>query len=290
MNQIGGKARQPGILDGVVRGTRARRLGLAALVLASVSLGFGAPDLAEQQLEHSKRLYAEAEEAMEAERYADAVAKFQEGYRYAPELHIFALNIATAADAMGDCQTARTWLRRFVDLVPKHPQRKASVARLEVLDAQCQVTAETAEVARAEAEAPTSSARKSRDEIEAERAFNDAIGELLTAHAQYTAAAKRHASTRPLARAARRKKANAKRMRKLADSHDVTLVTPVTKPPEVAATAAEACRLGRAQENRVAGSLQGVLKWYDADEIHRVVGRILRLSERRDRPAFEECT
>ncbi len=270
------RARQP-------TGLRNLTLGLA-LTLAAGSFGFAPAN--DDALEYSKQLYAAGEEAMAAGDYAKALASYQEGYRYAPSLHIFTLNIATAADLGGDCATAKKYFQHFVDLVPEHEQHKRAEKRLAELKETC--TAELPEAV----PAPTapSSDRKSRRDIEAERSLNAALEELASARDMYAAASNRFKTTRQLGRAGRRKKRHAKRMRKLIGELgvDVKEPEPVTQQPPK--NAAEACRRGRGQESRIMDAMDTVLKYYDDNDVYRIVQRFTRWSERIDRPAFEECT
>lgn len=261
---------------------------LVALVFAGLCSGFApAPD--EAALEYSKQLYAEGEAAMQAGKYEDAFIKFQTGYRYAPDLHIFTYNIASAADAAGNCSAAQTWFQRFLDLVPKHPERETAKKRLEELKTQCEplgVLQPTFEV-----QQPVASPdRKSRSEVEAERAFNDAFFELVRAMVIYRTHFNRHKQTRVLVRAARRKKLQAKRMRKLLVSHGVEVDEFEAPKAEAATTIKDACREARAEENKVKAALDAVLEWYDTKEAYRVVRRFTWFSERIDLPRFEECT
>lgn len=266
------------------RGARASAWLVCVLVAGALGFGYGEPT--EAELDYSKRLYGEAEEAMAAEQFAVAKAKYIEGYRYAPSLHIFTLNIATAADAEGDCAIAKKYFQHFLDLVPDHDQRGAAKKRLTELKATC-----TAEIPTAAPVAVTpKSDRKSRKEIEAERALNVALSELDKAYAMYASSAKRFSGTRQIARASRRKKRHAKRMRKLMTELGVEIKARDSEVPAAAKSPAQACREGRGQESRVMDAMDGVLKWYDDNDTYRVMQRFIRWSERIDRPAFEECT
>ncbi|MBL4689153.1 MAG: hypothetical protein JKY37_31465 [Nannocystaceae bacterium] len=263
--------------------------GLRILVLV---FGFGSLGLApaakpsKEELEYSKKLYAAGEEAMAAGEHAKALANYQEGYRFAPSLHIFTLNIALAADGAGDCATAKKYFQHFVDLVPSHDQRQQAKTRLAVLATTC--TAELPQVAPVAA-APTKK-RKSRREREGERALNRALQELVDAREMYTPAASRFKDTRQIGRAARRKKRHAKRMRAVIVGLGVEVREPEASTREVPKSAAEACRRGRAQERGIQDAMETVLEYYDGKDVYRSVRRFARWSDRVDRPAFEECT
>lgn len=115
-----------------------RSLALALCAsLAAVPLPASAqqPDPAsmsdEEKLELAKKLYAEAEAALNDDKPAEALAKFEQAYNdYAPELHLFNVNIGIAAEAVGDCIKAKKAFERFLDLVDKHKARKEAQARL----------------------------------------------------------------------------------------------------------------------------------------------------------------
>ena len=86
--------------------------------------------LKEQQIDYAKELYQQGEEALGKRDYKTAVAKFEEAYRYAPDLHVFNFNIANAAFAGGNCAKAKTYFQRFLDTVPDHPERTSAQEKL----------------------------------------------------------------------------------------------------------------------------------------------------------------
>lgn len=275
------------------------KVGLASLVLVLTATGFGPAKPGEptkEQLEYSKKLYGEGAAAMEAEDYALALTKFKEGYRYAPNLHMFTFNIASAADAMDDCRTAQTYFQMFVDLVPKHPQRKAAKKRLAVLTEKCRFDPETEALnqvpAEGDGEDPTSgsSSRKSRAEREALRAMNGALEQLRNAQRTYETAKQRYPDVKAFARAARRKKKHLKRLRKVAVELGVKLEDPGAPEIDVADTSKRACREAESQEKRIASQIEKVLEHYDTPKAYRVGNQILSAAERRDRLAFDACS
>ena len=85
--------------------------------------------------------------------------------------------------------------------VPKHPERKASKARLVELSTKCEPLSVLAPTFKVEAPAAATTTRKSRSQIEAERAFNKALEEIMAARLLYEANFKRHNQTRQLGRA-----------------------------------------------------------------------------------------
>jgi len=95
----------------------------------------GSPDpaamSAEEKTERAKALYGEGDAAYKAGDFATALAKFEEAYNYyAPQLHLFNFNIASAAYELGDCVKAKTAFQRFLDLVPEHPERGTAQEKL----------------------------------------------------------------------------------------------------------------------------------------------------------------
>ena len=78
--------------------------------------------------------------------YEKAVAAYQEGYRYAPHLHVFTFNIASAAEAGGDCRTALTYYQMFVDLVAEHPKRRTAKKKVTALEQECRFDEESEEM------------------------------------------------------------------------------------------------------------------------------------------------
>lgn len=83
------------------------------------------------KLKRAKALYAEGDTAFKAGDAATALAKFEEAYNvYAPDLHVFNINIGLAAHELGDCVKAKTAFQRFLDLVSDHPARKQAQEKL----------------------------------------------------------------------------------------------------------------------------------------------------------------
>ena len=98
-----------------------------------------------------------------------------------------------------------------------------------------------------------------------------------------------HKKTRAFHRAARRKKWHDKRFRKLVGSLGSKPAKLEDTAPLVPDKAQDACRRGASQEKRNAEAFKAVLEYYDTREAYRVMNRLIRGAERRDRPAFENC-
>jgi hypothetical protein len=85
----------------------------------------------EERVEQAKILYGEAEGSFADGDFTTALAKYEEAYHvYAPQLHVFNINIGMAAYETGDCVKAKTALQRFLDLVTDHPGRGAAQEKL----------------------------------------------------------------------------------------------------------------------------------------------------------------
>ena len=248
------------------------------------------PQVTEEQLEYSKKMFAEGEAAMAAEQYADALAKFQEGYRYAPHLHVFTYNIASAADAAGDCQTAATYFRLFVDLVPKHPKRKSSKARLAQLDQECTDAPELASTTPGSDEPPPdrSEREKARAKKEAIAAMNAAYSELRSAQQLHEAAKKRFPDA-PFAGPARRKRRHAKKVLKLAQKLGVPMELNDFDTLEVGGNAKSACKIAERQEKKVVNAIDAAMEHYDSTKAYRTFNRARRSAER-DGAGFDACS
>jgi tetratricopeptide (TPR) repeat protein len=260
-----------------------------ALVLALGAAGWGpagpGATLTKEQLAYSKQVFAEGDKAMKAGDFAGALAKFKEGYRYAPHLHVFTYSIGSAAEAMGDCRTALTYFRMFLDLVPEHPERKTVQAKHDKLAKECKFDVESEEVNSVEEQSERQVDRKQRDAIDA---MNDAVVQLRAAQQLYAAARSKYPDVAPLARAAKHKKKDAKRMAKLAAKLDVKLEASEAPALAVPGTAKEVCREGVRLEHRIIEAAEAVMEHYDARKAYNVASKVLRAAER-DEAAFEGC-
>ncbi len=269
----------------------ARRLLLTAVLLAAGSMGFAPADkggaggkVTKEQLAYSKQMFGEGEAAMKAGDYATALAKYHEGYRYAPHLHVFTYSIGAAAEKMGDCRTAFTYYRMFLDLVPEHPERKSVQKKYDLLAKSCRFDEESESVNSAEETAERQRDRGQRDAIEA---LSDAVAELGAAQRFYAAAATAYPDA-PFKRAAKRKKKDGKRMRKLASKLGVELEA--SEPAETAQSggAKQACREGVRLEHRIIEAAEAVLEHYEDARAQKAAYRVLKGAQR-DESAFEGC-
>jgi len=266
----------------------ARRLLLTAVLLCCTSAGFGPAGpggkVTKEQLAYSKQMFAEGETAMKAGDHATALAKYQEGYRYAPHLHVFTYSIGAAAEAMGDCRTAFSYYGMFLDLVPEHPQREAVQKKHEALAKSCR-----AEEAPESIETDTEQPKHTRDRGKREgiEALSEAMAELGAAQRLYAAVAGRFPDA-PFKRAAKRKKKDEKRMRKLVTKLAVQLET--SEPPEADAgsTVKEACREAVRLEHRIIEAMEAVLEHHEDASAQKVGYRVLKGAQR-DETAFESC-
>lgn len=266
----------------------ARRLLLTAVLLACTSAGFGPAGaggkVTKEQLEYSKQMFGEGEAAMKAKDYATALAKYHEGYRYAPHLHIFTYSIGAAAEAMGDCRTAFTYYRMFLDLVPEHPERKSVQGKHDKLAKTCRFDEESESVNTATEQAERARDRGAR---EGEEAMSDAVAQLGAAERVYATAAGKYPDG-PFKRAAKRKKKDLKRMRKLATKLDVKLDDGEVEEGSAGGSLKEACREGVRLEHRIIEALEAVLEHHEDSRAQKVGYRVLRGAER-DETTFEGC-
>ncbi len=267
-----------------------------AIVFAAAGWGpSGEGEVTPEQLEYSKKLYGEGEAAMAAENYAEALQKFQQGYQYAPHLHMFTFNIASAADAAGDCGTALKNFQMFVDLVPKHPKLKEAKKRLAGLKESCTATSQPAPTGTAPAvgdgESPSAggSKRLTREEREAIRAMQTAVDELQEGQARYARAKTRHSSIKAFAKAAKRKKKQNKLIRKIVAEEGVEVELKKDVDIDIPDDPKKACAEAESQEKRVIEAMETVIDLYDSAKTYRWANKILKQAERRDKVAFDAC-
>ncbi len=108
----------------------------SSMALAPVpALAFTAQDPStmsdEDKMDMAKQLYSEGDAAFNDGDSATALAKFEEAYNtYAPNLHVFNINIGLAAYDLGDCVKAKTAFQRFLDLVAERPERAQAQEKL----------------------------------------------------------------------------------------------------------------------------------------------------------------
>jgi hypothetical protein len=257
-------------------------------VLASAAVGPGGPGakVTKEQLEYSKKMFAEGDEAMKKGDYQTAYTKFADGYRYAPHLHAFTYNIAAAAEALGDCKLAKRYYQMFVDLVPEHPERGKVKKKLAEYQKTCIEDEESTDVVTTKAVA----ARKAdREEAEAKRSLNEVLFQLRVAGAAYADGKTRFPKSKAFRGPARRKKWHAKRMAKLLDNHGVEQEERDVPAPQLPAELEAACRIAKVQENRTIRALELALEKWDTDEAYRILNRFIRKAEA-DLDRFESCS
>lgn len=237
------------------------------------------------QIEYAKELYGEGVEAMNAKDYDTALTKFQEAYRYAPELHLFTFNIGAAAEGAGNCSTARTYYTMFLDLVPEHPERNNVRKKVERMVEECPEAPQSVEV--------ISKADDKKKDKQEEQAGEDALREAFVAvekgEAMYKAVAAKNGGAQPFKRIGNAKARHRKRMAKLFDSHGMT-----HKPPGegedkafVPSSLEEACNAAASHEKKSARLFEEVTNAIDTREMWRVMNRYRRASEGRFRNAFQ---
>jgi len=278
-----------GMLRPVLRALGSNLLVFALLVGWSVdAYAAGAEPTVEvtpEQLAYSKRLYAEGVDAMKAKRFDLAFTKFEEAYRYAPHLHLFNFNLASAADGKGDCKRAQDFYRAFLDLVPSHPERKTVERRLKTLQVQCPYDPDSEALLTSEDRARRDDERQ--QEL-AGRALNDALFELRRSIGFYSALQDRFPTERTFRRAERRRKRDEAQMTKLILSLSVEVNAPKAEPPTLPDSPGKACRTAKAQEKRSADRLQRIYEHFDASEIGRTLDRVIARTGR-DADAFDAC-
>jgi tetratricopeptide (TPR) repeat protein len=247
----------------------------------------GDSPVTEEQLEYSKELFAQGEEAMANKDYQLAINKYSEAYRYAPHLHLFTYNIASAAEAAGDCRTAHYYFGQFLALVPEHPERKKVEKKVEKMTTTCPIDQESSEVV-------STKSREERDRDRAKnersRSMNEALAGLMTGQQMYEAGAKRFKDSKAFKKAASRKKRYAKRMKRMLKSHGVKVEVPESSAPQLPGDLKAACKAARIHEQRTIKALESVLEVFDTSESYRVINRFLRRAEKKDLPAFEDCS
>lgn len=265
---------------------------MLGVLVAFLAMAGPSGGVTKEQLEYSKKLFAEGEAAMKKGDYPGAIAKYHEAYRYAPHLHLFNYNIAAAADAMGDCKTARTYYERFVDLVQKHPERAGVKKKLAQYGPECRAAADPAPVVSTEdsKESPTAKARSGdRKREEAEKAMNEAVFQMRVAATLYKdAKAKHKKKTRTFNFPAFRKKWHAKRLGKLRETEGVKADERELPTPDAPLGKSDACRIAQIQENRLVRALEEAQDKFDSQESYRVFSRLLKGTER-DLEKFEAC-
>jgi hypothetical protein len=244
-----------------------------------------------EQLEYSKKMFAEGDAAMKKGDYQTAYTKFADGYRYAPHLHAFTFNIAAAAEALGDCKLAKKYYQMFYDLVAEHPERGKVKKKLADYEKTCIEDPESTEIISESAEMPTSasSSKAAREAAEADRSLNEAFFQLRVAQAAYADGKKRFPKAKNFRAPARRKKWDVKRMAKLLASYGVKQEEREVPAPELPAELKAACRIAKVQENRTLRALELALEKWDTDDAYRSLSRIIKRGAS-DLEKFKGCS
>ena len=262
-------------------------LALGALLLFVGPTGAGAK-VTKEQLEYSKKLFAEGDVAMKKGDYQEAYTKFAEGYRYAPHLHAFTFNIAAAAEALGDCNIAKQYYQMFYDLVPEHPERAKVKKKLEGYKKTC-VAVETSDSAEVVSTEATAKRKEDRAKAEEDRALNEALFQLRVAAAAYADGKKRFPKAKNFKAPSRRKKRAVKKMVKLLESYSIAQEDREVPQPELPGELKGACRIAKVQENRTLRALDLAIEKFNAQDAYRTMTRLIRSGER-DLEKFKECS
>lgn len=267
-------------------GTWMPRILLSMLALGSLPVDVANADqkgksLEQRQKAYSKQLYEEGVAAMDAKQFDAALTKFQEAYRYAPELHLFTYNIASAADAAGQCQMAMSYYQMFLDLVPEHPSRDEVRGRLEELSSSCTVSHEAVELP------PTTPQR--RDEPPDSVALHEALAEMERSIELYKGVLASNPEAKAFQKVLKRKKRHHERLLELFDSHGIERHEIEVSTAVVPDNLGDACERAAGQEGRNVVVYDKVLEQFDSREMSRVIRRFRWLTQSWDRPKFEGC-
>lgn len=88
----------------------------------------------DQRLTIARQLYEEGDAALRRGDARLALQKFEEGYAYAHERHVFNFNIGQVALELQCCQRARDAFQRFLALVPEHRARAEAREKLALIE------------------------------------------------------------------------------------------------------------------------------------------------------------
>lgn len=89
----------------------------------------------DQRYTIARQLYEEGDMALKRGDPRLALQKFEEGYAYAHEFHVFNFNIGDVALHLECCQRAKDAFLRFLALVPEHRARAEALEKLAFIDA-----------------------------------------------------------------------------------------------------------------------------------------------------------
>lgn len=259
---------------------------LAGLVLfATPASAAPQSEVPPEQLEQAKKLFGEAQAAMDSRDYGTAQTKFTEAYRLAPHLHLFNYNIAVAAQLGGDCRDAQIYFQAFLDLVPEHPERNDAQKRLTKLKKDCPVDLESESVLSSEGQAKRDGERVIERAISA---MNDLLVQLQWG-AEYYASAHETFPNAAFRRAAKRKQRDLKKLRKIMATHRVRDEKREPMPLVIPEDLKSGCRRGRSHEGRIGRVAEEALQYFETRESVAALTKILRGSQR-DGDAFDACS
>lgn len=250
-----------------------------ALVLGVVDAAAAAPS----QLDQAKKVYAEGKALLEARNYVDAIYKFEEAYRLAPDKHLFNYNIASAAELAGDCVKAGRHYKMFLDLVPEHDARADATKALAKVEASCvppeQAVDPIADRGDREAE---------RTKAIGERALGDALRATDQSVARYEAVLARHGRQQPFAGIVRAKRRDSKKLAKVIAQAGYEAGEPFKGEVSAPGSVEHACRQAETQEERNAAVYGKVYDLFDDEDIVKLMDKLLRRVEGRHLRAFRD--
>ena len=244
-------------------------------------------DLKQQQTDYAKQLYEQGVAAMDAKNYDEALRLFSEAYRYAPSLHLFNFNIGNAAELAGNCQRARAAFQMFLDLVPEHAERGAVQTKLDALARDCPYDAESNETVSGETRGKRD---QSRAEQEAERSLQTALDELRKSISLYQKVLAEHPNASTFKSILAKKRRHETRLLKLFASYDVEVPSAREYEGTIPDAVQQACAKAASQEKKNSAAFEEVREHFESREVWRVMNRLARHAERRDRPRFEGCS
>jgi tetratricopeptide (TPR) repeat protein len=256
---------------------------LRALWLALVLLP-AAAGAAPSQLDRAKQVYAEGKALLDKKNYIDAMSKFEEAYRLAPDKHLFNYNIATAAELAGDCNKALNHYKMFLDLVPDHPQRADAKKSIGALTKSCAPPPSAAEVA--EERGVRESERK--DAVR-RRVLGDALHATQQSVLRYQAVIAKHGKQAPFSGILRQKKRAAKKIAKLFGPLEIDPVDDYTGEVGAAGTVEQSCRQAETQEERNIAVYEKAYETFDDDfDTQKLMDKLSLRAETRHLRAFRD--
>ncbi|MBC8072711.1 MAG: hypothetical protein IAG13_30605 [Deltaproteobacteria bacterium] len=259
----------------------------ARVVLFASTFVIAAPAwaAAPSDLDRAKQVYGEAMKLLDAKDYAGATAKFEQAYLFAPDKHLFNYNIASAAERAGDCRKAQRHYQRFLDLVPKHAERKGAERSLAQLATTCvrddEGAGELSIAARDEREAQ-------RTKAVGERALTEALHATQQSVVRYDAVLTKHGKQQPFGRIVRTKRRDAKKLGKLLEAKGITGTKPYAGDVGAPSSVEQACRQAASQEERNAAAYGAAYEKFDDAEVAELMDKLQRRAEDRHVRAFRE--